>query len=123
MNKVFLLVLFAANLAFAGSKVAPDVPRSNPSALTEVIIQFKNQPTPEELKQVGQVKRRLDLIRAVHAALPQQAIQALTANPNIAYISPNRSLRGSLDITTQAVNATVAWQSGWTGAGVGVAVM
>ena len=34
-----------------------------------------------------------------------------------------RPMKGSLDITTQSVNANLAWQFGWTGTGVGVAVI
>src|SRR5207245_10043053 len=33
------------------------------------------------------------------------------------------ALHGSLDITTQTVNAPAAWQLGWNGTGFGVAVI
>jgi serine protease AprX len=38
-------------------------------------------------------------------------------------MSPNRALSGTLDVTTQTVGANAAWQSGWNGTGVGVAVV
>src|SRR5216683_942244 len=102
MKKSFVLPIFAAaNLLLGASNVAPDVPRSNSAALTEVIVRFKSQPTSDDLKQlatIGQVKRSLNIIRAVHIALPQKAIQTLATNPKIAYISPNRSSKGALDI-------------------------
>ena len=40
--------------------------------------------------------------------LTPQEIQALASNPVIAYISPNRTLKRMLDITTQTVNANLA---------------
>src|SRR5690348_16436364 len=110
MKRFSLFVLIAAlnTFLFAAPKIAPDVPKSNPSALTEVIVRFKAPPSNTDLNQLtglGQIKRSLSIINAVHVALPQQAIQALANNPNVLYISPNRTLKGSLDITTQTVGA------------------
>src|SRR5437588_313513 len=119
-----VILIAAANLAFAASKIAPDVPKGNSSNLIEVIVRFKAAPGKDDLNRLGgQVKRSLDLIHAVHVALSQAAIQALENNPNVVYVSPNRALHGSLDITTQTVNAPAAWQLGWNGTGVGVAVI
>src|SRR4029077_14434929 len=42
---------------------------------------------------------------------------------NISYISPNRATSGALDITTASVSANVAWNLGYDGTGVGVAVI
>jgi serine protease AprX len=41
----------------------------------------------------------------------------------VAFIAADRPVHGLLDLTVAAVNASVAWQSGWTGQGVGVAVI
>ena len=67
--------------------------------------------------------RRFRHIKAVHLRLSPAEIRALALNPLVTYISPNRAVSGSLDVTTQTVGANAAWQSGWTGAGVGVAVI
>src|SRR5207248_2888342 len=58
-----------------------------------------------------------------HISLSLSDIQALQNNPAVAYVTPIRPLKGSLDITTASVNANLAWQFGWNGAGVGVAVI
>jgi serine protease AprX len=128
MKKLILFLLITgAQLMFAGPKIAPDVPTSTTSnALTEVIVRYKIPPSKDELKQLGpfgQIKKHLDVINALHLSLPQRVITALASDPNVVYISPNRSLKGALDITDRTVNATLAWPLGWDGTGVGVAVV
>ena len=134
MKKSLLLMLIAgATLAFAGSKIAPDVPGSSPtapsipaskkSAPIDVIVRFKTTPTKNMLKQLGpygQVKKTLDVIHAVHVALQLQDILALQNDPDVLYVSPDRPLQAKLDVTTQTVNANIAWNLGWDGTGVGV---
>src|ERR1039457_5722701 len=88
-------------------------------------VQFKNLPTKDDLKQLrpyGQMKQ-LNIVNGVHLWLPMAIINILAKLPNIAYISPVRRVKGALDITTQAVNANLAWQYGWTGTGIGIAVI
>ena len=55
MNTFFrAAALFGATLsAFAGSKIAPDVPQSNSNANIDVIVQYKTPPSKDELKQLG----------------------------------------------------------------------
>ena len=50
-------------------------------------------------------------------------IASLASNPQVAYISPNRPTSSLLDVTAQTVNADQVWSEGWTGTGVGVAVI
>src|SRR5258708_22061507 len=127
MKRLLLSTLLAAvQIAFAAPKLSPDLPKTGGTTLMDVIVQFTHPPTKDDLKQLGpygQVKRQLDIINGVHIALSLSDILALQNNPAVAYVSPNRSSHGSLDITTQAVNANLAWQSGWNGAGVGVALV
>ncbi len=123
--RVALLAL-AGSLAFAGPKVASDMPASTPNGMVEVIVQYRpvaGRNVAEELRSVGRIHRSFRSISAVHMTVPLSEIKSLEANPLVAYISPNRKTVGFLDITTQTVFANQVWQSGWTGAGVGVAVI
>jgi len=117
--------MLASSVAFAAPKIAPDVPTSGGNI--DVIVRFVHPPTKDDLKLLGpygQVKKQFDFINAVHILLSPQQIRDLSSNPVIAYISPaNRRSNGSLDITTQTVNANLAWQFGYDGSGVGVAVV
>ncbi len=70
-----------------------------------------------------QVLRRFKHVKAAHLLLTPAEIQALAQNPLVTYMSPNRAVSGSLDVTTQTVGLNAAWASGWTGTGVGVAVI
>jgi serine protease AprX len=92
----------------------------------DVIVQFTHPPTKDDLKLLGpygQVKKNLTVINGVHISLSMSTILSVAKSSSVAYISPVRPLTGSLDVTTQSVNANLAWQFGWTGTGVGVAVI
>jgi serine protease AprX len=62
-------------------------------------------------------------IPAIAVKLPAAVVSILALDPSIAYISPDRAVAGTLDLTTAAVNADVAYQAGYTGSGVGIAIV
>jgi serine protease AprX len=126
LKRLLSLVAMVACAVASGApkKIGPDVPSTGGNV--NVIVRFVHPPTKDELKLLGpygQIKKHLDVINAVHISLSPQQIQALSSNPVIAYISPDRPMTGSLDVTTQTVNANLAWQFGYDGTGVGVAVI
>ena len=125
-----MVLAAAASIAFAGPKVSPDMPPGSSNAPMDVIIQFKTPPTKEQLKQIGpygHIKKQFTAITAIHTTLTPSVANSLLSNPvvgpNIVYISPNRPLKRSLDITTQSVNANLVWPSGYDGTGVAIAVI
>ena len=126
-NLIRVFVVFAGStLAFAGSKISPDMPKSTANGLVDVIIQFNGTPSKDVMKQLGpygQIKKQFKSVNAINISLPLATLQSLQTNPSVKYISPNRTMKGSLDITTQTVNANLAWASGWDGTGVGIAVI
>jgi serine protease AprX len=120
------LFLILVNIAFADSKLAKDLPRSNSTGKVDVIVQFKTLPTREDLKQLGaygQTKKTFNTIKAIQVTVSPSMLETLESMPNVSYISPNRKNRSFLDLTTSAVNANFAWIFGWDGTGVGVAVI
>ena len=91
-----------------------------------VIVQFKHSPSAIQLQKLavsGDSPRRFSLIRGGALTLTVNGIRALAKNPEVAYISPNRSLNGAADYTEATVGADVAQSYGWDGAGVTVAVI
>ena len=128
-----LIILLAAGLSLADGhkhKVSQDLEalKSGPSGSTvDVIIQFNQAPTDAHHQRVqdkgGVLKRNLDVIKGAHYSVPVESLDALADDPDVVYISPDRRLNGALDNTAAAVNAKVAWQSGWDGTGIGVAVL
>ncbi len=112
MCLIRLTVLLAlAGLAFAGSKIAPDL-QAHSSPTADVIVQFVNPPTKQQLKQLGaygRMKHIFDGINAAHLTLPMSVVQALANDPSVLYISPDRDMAGALDLADPTTNATAAW--------------
>ena len=121
-------VMLSTSLAFAGSpKMSKDLEGKNASDQVDVIVQFKQAPTARHHQKVlsrgGTLNRKLGLVKAGAYTVPASALADLAADPDVAYIAPDRPVKGMLDMTAAAVNASAAWSSGYTGAGIGVAVI
>src|SRR6266849_1902549 len=71
----------------------------------------------------GTLKTKLDFIKGAHYSVPVEALDALADDPDVAYISPDRAVRRSLDHVVSAVNGDLAYASGWDGTGIGIAVV
>src|SRR5579863_4606330 len=119
------VISLVGSLAFAGSKVSSDMPPATSNGMVDVIVQYKSfaARSTEAAPGAGQVHRHFRSIPATHMTVPVSTVQALVANPQVTYVSPNRTTVGFLDITTQTVNANPLWHEGWDGTGVGVAVI
>ncbi len=120
--------MFAASLAFGGSeKIAKSLEVADPEATVEVIVQFKHPPTEAHhqmlLRMGAKHKADLHLIAGTAVSMPARSLAALANDPEVSFIAVDRPVHGLLDLTVAAVNASVAWQYGWTGEGVGVAVI
>src|SRR6266702_2188023 len=109
-----LITLLAAGLCLADGKhrLSKDLDalKGGPNGATvDVIIQFTQTPTDVHHQKVqnkgGVLKTKLDFIKAAHYSVPVEALDALADDPDVAYISPDRRLSGSLDNTAAAVNA------------------
>src|SRR5213594_1775086 len=132
LARLALFVLLAPSLSYADSKqhnLSKDLEalKNGPSGATvDVIIQFNQTPTDAHHQKVrnkgGVLKTKLDFIKGAHYSLPVEALDALADDPDVAYISPDRPVRGALDNAVATVNGGYAQTLGLTGAGVGVAV-
>src|SRR5262249_36960505 len=93
----------------------------------DVIVQFKQNPLTGEAEGFGAVRQRFNRIHAVHMRIPAAMLPFLQASPNVAYVTPNRSV--SLTATpdedqTLAVEGDIAASRyNMTGNGIGVAVI
>ena len=75
------------------------------------------------LGKLGSILNALPLVNGIVANLPLSNILSLSNQSNVKYISIDRTLTPTLSNAAPAVNAFAAWQSGYTGAGVGVALI
>jgi len=103
-----LITLLAAGLSLADGKhkVSKDLDalkgaNANNGATVDVIIQFNQTPTAAHHQKVqaggGVLKTKLDFIKGAHYSVPVELLDALADDPDVAYISPDRPVRGALD--------------------------
>lgn len=122
-------------------KQAWDVSQYASGGLVDVIVQFKqshsmgdinwlknfqdasDQQEEQNEQQHGQDKHNLQTINAFRLKVPAWAIPIISGFPSVAYVSPVRPVQKTLDITDATVAATIAWNYGWNGSGVGVAII
>src|SRR5712691_8445705 len=130
---LILLTLLAAGTSLADGKkhkLSNDLDAlkgGHNGATVDVIVQYNVSPTDAHHQKVqikgGILKTKLDFIKAAHYAVPVEALDALADDPDVAYISPDRTVQGALDNTVATVNGGYAQTLGLNGAGVGVAVI
>lgn len=128
LQKLLLTIgLLSASNLLAASNVSADLQTLPPEASVNVIIQFTEAPSVADLTAVehagGVLKQSFHGIHGALFTLRAGQLKAIAANPNIAYVSPDRAVSGSLEFAEPTVNANIAFQYGWTGAGVGVAII
>ena len=108
------------------SKLSPELSARHDSTPVDVLVQFKSGLTGDADKissRGGKVKKKLPFIKTIRASLPASRLAELANDSEVAFISPNRQLRTSLNNVSAAVIANYAWGLGLDGTGIGVAVI
>jgi serine protease AprX len=110
------------------------------NAPVHVIIQYNNDPGANQVNTValhgGSVERAMHSIKAHSVTVAQSELEKLAADPNVKYISVDRPVAArdsapsgqnvvstSGEYTTEPINAPQVWAKGYTGLGIGVAVI
>lgn len=140
MKRILILVLalLAPLSLFAdNSKISPDLQNSTYTGQTQVVVQYAPGTqlscsgllgllgcvVNDVLKLGGAILGQLPIVNGLVASLDHNGIVSLSNQSNVVYISKDRSLTPFFDNAAPAVNASVAWQSNYTGAGIGVALI
>jgi len=140
MKRVLILVLaFLAPLSVFGdsSKISPDLQNSSSTSKVQVVVQYAPGTqlscsgllglvgcvVNDVLKLGGTVLGQLPIVNGLVASLDYNGIVSLSNQSNVVYISKDRPLTPFFDNAAPAVNASAAWQSNYTGAGIGVALI
>jgi len=127
LKGLLTLGLLSVSSLMGANKLSVDLQGLPASASVDVIIQFTGPPSQADLaaiSQAGGVMRQA--MQSIHGALVTVKVGQLNGiahNPNVLYISPDRKISSSLEFAEPTVNANIAFQYGWTGAGVGVAII
>jgi serine protease AprX len=127
-SRALALVLLLTAAAFGGSKLSRDLPVSRGNVDVDIIVQFAHQPGDADVTRVlskshGKVKARFARYRGGTFTVPTAALDKIADDPNVVFISPDRKVSGMLEFAEPTVGADQAFQNGWTGYGVGVAVI
>src|SRR5437588_1988905 len=132
------VMIVAGTLAYADdSKISPELRNQPATQQTQVIVQYApgTQVTctglfgfigclvNDILALGGQILSQIPIINGVVALLDGNGIQSLSNQSNVVYISADRPLKPTLSNAASAINAEFAWQSNYTGAGIGVALI
>jgi serine protease AprX len=135
---IFLMVLATPLAMFAdNSKISPDLQNSTSTAQVQVVVQYAPGTqlscsgllgllgcvVNDVLKLGGAILGQLPLVNGLVASLDYNGIVSLSNQSNVVYISKDRPLTPFFDNAAPAVNASAAWQSNYTGAGIGVALI
>ncbi|HUV97547.1 MAG TPA: S8 family serine peptidase, partial [Acidobacteriaceae bacterium] len=138
-GKTFLtacLLFLTASAAFAGPrKMSRDLENRKSSDQVNVIVQFKHEPAAGHMRKSirgrGRLLNELRLVRSGRYTVSASALADIAADPDVAYISPDRPVHATgtttitpvLDYHTDTINAPAAWNQGLDGSGIGVAVI
>jgi serine protease AprX len=103
--------------------------RLSPSAnqSVRVIVQFTTTPTQHHFNKVqsrgGKLNASLQLVNAGAFSLPASALKDLADDDEVVSITPDNSLKAMDEYTNDAVGVATAWQEGYQGSGIGVAII
>ncbi len=114
------------------SKISPDL--AGKTGSVPVIVQYVNPPSGLETGLLGLlggvISSALQLINAIVAIVPVSQLNVLAADPNVKYISLDRTVAAKqavtitgAEYTTEPINAPAVWLQGFAGSGIGVAVI
>ena len=148
LHRILLWTCLVTSTAFSfaqSSKIAPDLASQlgNSSGSVNVVVQYNSSSSNSGLvggllgavdnllggllnlisSLGGTVTHQYVSLPALAATMPVSQISTLANNSSVAYISPDRQVEGLLDLSTAASGADTAYQEGYTGKGIGVAII
>jgi len=115
---------FAADLAPALAR-AQQGAKANDTV--KVIVQYNQAPRAEHEARVqgmgGHLNHRLGVVNGLAVTVPVSALSALEADPDVASIGVDHPLKAMDEYTDGAMNVSAAWNAGYIGTGLGIAVI
>ena len=127
------LILVALAIACSGaqqdrrSKISIDAGGTDALSTVKVIVQWSIPVGPATAAKInslnGKVVTEFSSVRQGIYLIPGSALNTLDADPAVKYVSLDRQVKRKLSNTAATINAPQVWSSGFTGAGVGVAII
>ena len=122
------LLFLVGTLAWGNDhKISPELKGRHSHGPVDVIVQFKVAPAGKHRDRIashgGVVKQHLHTVKGLLVTLPASRAEALSNDPDVAYVSPDRPVTRQMNNAAVAVLANYAWNLGLDGTGVAVAVI
>ncbi len=121
------LACLSATVWAGDEKLASELRRKDLQGNIDVIVRYRSVPTEAHHRKVvdagGVLKHRFDLIHSGHYSVPTAMLKDLADDSEVEFVSPDRPVRGMLDLTGEAVNAAAAANYSLDGSGVGIAIV
>jgi serine protease AprX len=144
-KRMGMMLLLATGMAF-GQRLTTEAVSSNSRIASElsgllakarqgsakgqtvkVIVQYRVVPTAAHYATMqgrgGLLHAKLHMIKGAAFTIPVSALPALEADPEIVSVSIDHPMNVTDDTTNDATGVNTAWNAGYNGAGVGVAVI
>ncbi|MBV9308736.1 MAG: S8 family peptidase [Acidobacteriaceae bacterium] len=135
MKKIVSFLLAAAIACSAGTpknKISSDLASAGKTsaAQVQVVVQWNisiGTATTQKISALGgTVISEFPAVRSGVYNVPPSALDALSADGDVKYVSVDRKIHkkaASVGITSATINAQYAWAAGYSGSGIGVAVL
>lgn len=93
----------------------------------KVIVQYKARPVAAHFSRMqnlgGRLQAKLHVVNSAAFTIPVSALAALEADPDVVSVTIDHPLNGLDDYADAAAKVSAAWNAGFDGTGVGVAVI
>lgn len=121
-------LLFFGSLASGNDhRLSPELKGQRASGAVDVIVQYNVVPARKHRDRIAAhgelVKQHLHTIKGLSVTLPASHVEALSNDPDVAYVSPDRPITRQMNNAAVGVLANYAWNLGLDGTGVAVAVI
>jgi serine protease AprX len=135
--RFFIGLILSASMALSARSGASELPKISPELQNlsvhqrvDVIVQYRVQPAKAQIKRAiatgGALHGDLSVIQGAVFSVRAGSLTRLAQDPNVIYISLDRSVQATsvnTDYYDQAVLAPYAWSANLNGNGIGVAVI
>ena len=126
--RIITVLLTIASFSTASElKLSPDLASLASDAMVNVIVQFRIPPVEAHHQRIaergGTLMRSLPIIKGALYAVPTNALEEISTDPDILYITADRTVRAMEEHRAAAVYADVAQRNGYDGSGVTIAVI
>jgi hypothetical protein len=105
------LMVTMARAADVERTLLPSLQSARADQEVDVIVQYKVTPTEKHQKRAeapgGRLQGRMEHVKAAHYRISAAQLKALAGDPDVAYVSSNRPLKGALNITAALADTTV----------------